>query len=744
MSLKIYFRQLQNHDANGQAKVYQPRAGMPAIPQNMELVNGTVPKPNWEDMTDHVTGLESLKLTWTNERNDEGDPALNGAFQLKRAASASLTLNGKAYEYVKEWCEDDLAASLNAVEVKIVDTGCDQEFYGWAIRSKELSSCEDEDCSYSVTLSQKDDPYHCIQKTLINDNHQGWFQELPKDGKLHPRFTYCNEIRPNGMLIGVWYMISLLGSIVMTILWTVVILTGNIGGLIRKLFGWLSKKGVPKWLNTILPPGSDTIDEAKEKLKAMYIEGSGCGREHPAPLIRDYIQNVCDKCGVKVDQVTCPIFFSPILRSPAGEFLEASSGKETGTNPHYNACYLYAPYEKGVRRYSGMIGFGSPLKEDITTYYQVNNAPNIPLSDFLNQLKGVYNADWYIKYVDGKPYLYFWRKDWFYRAPAIYDFRKNSADRLKLLQGVCFEWNEVNYPASAKGLYAIDPQDLAGNEAAPQMGGTVDFALNDSNKLFQGVLSKEVKHVGATKFRLDGANTDYLYDAMQQLLNGQALNPHIHSHMKHIIPWIRENADYALLLKNDTCELGKIIIWDGASRLHAKAVKDMVPMQTDLQSDPKPKPNTRYNPGSIAWQDRHEVLTHVKGNRNTFSRKHIKRGIYSVLSTVGGVFTQSQARLVNYPMFFDPFYKGTLWDWFHWIDDPRANPKINKSWTLKIENCCDDVEKLKILKEALEARLGATVKLPLKNYENGIITEIELSYDIDSEYGKYIQLRGTV
>lgn len=742
MQLRIYFRHLQYRDATGQAKIYRVRAGMPAIPQNLELVNGNVPQPKWIDMTDHVEGLEQLKLTWTQQRNEEGEPALNGAYQLKRAASGAITISGTAYEFVKDWCEDQLAAALNAVDVKIEDTSCDITYTGWSIHSTDIQSCEDENCTYEVTLKQKEDPYHCIQQTLISDNHQGWFQPRPTDNKLHPRFTYCNEIRPNGMLIVIWYLLSIMASIVMSTLLIVVILTGNIGALIRKILKLVGVRKMPKWLQLLIPPGSDTIKSVKEKLKVMFLEAAGCGREHPAPLIRDYIQNACDKCGVKVDDITCPIFFSPSLKSPSGDFLDASSGIKRGTNPHYNACYLYAPYEKGIRRYSGIDFLLGDADENTTTHYQYNNRPVKALSDFLNELKDIYNADWYIKYVNGDPHLYFWRKDWFYRQPAVYDFRKDKPDRNKILQGICFEWNEVKYPSYATGLYAQDAQDMAGNEAVSQMGGVAGFALEEANnKLFEGALNKETQHFGATKFRLDGAGTDYLYDAMQQLVNSQVLNVQMVPQMRTINNWLREYANYGLLLKDDTCSLPKILIWDGASRLHARAIRDKVPMSTDLHTGPVPIPNTRYNVNHEAWSTIHEVHTHVKGNKISFANP--SDGVYDILELFGS-FTKAEARLVNYPMYFDPKFEDTLWDWYHWIDDPRANPKINKNWSVKITQCCSDIKKLGLTEDAISARLGETVKLPLKNYENGIITEIEMSYQPTDVNGQYIQLKGTV
>lgn len=745
MELRIYFRHLQLYDLYGKAIIYNVPGSKPVNPLNVERLYGTVPQTAWIDVTNDVSGLDKLKLTWTIERGSDGEPAANGAFQQKRGASGTLQIEGDAYRFVKAWCDDHVAAPLNAIDVKIVDSTCG-EYAQWSIYSTQLQHCNNDVCYYELTLKQTEDPFHCIQKTVISDNWQHMFQPQPANGKMHPRFSYCNEIRPNATLIVTWYLMGFISSIVITTILSIIILTGNIGGIFTWIFKQLKKLGInlPNWLKNILPPGTDDLKAARERLRLMYIESAGCGREHPAPLIRDYIKNVCDKCGVKVDENTCPVFFSSTLRSPKGNFIEASSGVKSGFNPHYNACLLHAPVARGIRRFSGIDEPGSfEIEENTVDFYIDANAPNIALSDFLNQLKEVYNADWRIRNVNGEPHLYFWRKDWFHQSPPLYDFRDGAADAYKIIQGVCFEWNEVSYPAYAKGIYSLDALDSCGNEATDQMGGYADFGSTDKNKLFGGELDKTTNHFGATKFRLDGASTDYLYDAMQQLLNSQLLQPTTEPQMRYVNQWVDKYANYALLLRDESCTLPKILIWDtNSGYLNAKAVSNMWPMDTTLVSGaPKPVPNTRYNKNAIWWNWRHKVNTHVLGNKISFLSP--SDGVYTILGLVSR-FTEKEARLVNYPMYFEPWYNDTLWDWYHWIDDPLANPQLHKNWSLKMELCCDELKKLRLVNDSTDAAVGDTVKLPSQYYQDGIIKEIEISYDPSDKDGMYIQLKGTV
>lgn len=760
MELKIFFRQRQHYNAQQQPVLYKARQANATSPYDLELVTGTVARGTWKEMTHAVAGLEKLRLTWTNERDDEGAPALNGAFQETKSVSGMLTVSGDAYQFLKEWCEDHVAARLNEVEVRLQDSSCG-EYWGWTVGSQDIEHCENGECLYTVYLKQREDPFHCIQKTVISDNWQGWFQEKPANGKRHPRFNYCNEIRPNGTLIVTWYLLGFLAAVVLTTLGSIVIMTGNIGGIFTWLFGKLKGLGikVPNWVKAFAPPGSDDFEKMKQQLRVMYLEAAGCGRVHPAPLIRDYISNVCDRCGVKVDEYTAPIFFSKVLKSPSGDFIETSSGRKSGDNPHYYACYFNAPAKKGIRLFSGVGNVLDPkIVEDTTTFYIDGNSPLIALSDFLHHLKTLYNAEWRIKYVKGEPYLYFWRKDWFYNTTPIYDFSIGAAGRDKILEGVCFEWDEVSYPASMIGLYAQDAIDSCGNEARTQMGGNINFGDAENNKLLSGVLNKETPYFGATRFRLDGANTDYLYDAMQQLLNSQFLQSATDPQMRYVNDWIRDHVNYGLLLKDDTSTLPKVLIWDpNTGYQNAKCIMNKVPMSTALKGvRTLPKPNLRYNTGNIQWKDRYPPKTHVKGNAISFAKP--SDGIYDVLSYVGK-FTSTEARLVNYPMYFEPFYEDTMWDWFHWIDDPRSNPRVGKTWTVKIDLCCDDLKKLKVIKpfdyisnptipqiqkETQDNAIGDVVKLPLKQQRNGLISEIEVVYDPTDTLGRHIKLKGTV
>lgn len=769
MELKLYIKQTEAYDVKRGQIYYDVPSGSAYVPQNVINMPGQLPAGSrrWRDygsyidITTETSNLYKLKLTWTTERDNSGF-VIPGSLQQQKSASGTLTFEGEAYQLLKHWLIDDISAPLNCVDVKIVHVGCG-EYLDYTIKSSDLRWCEGSYCTFDVTLKQKDEALNCIKSTMIADNWQGWFNPSidPNDAnaKRHPRFSYCNEIRPNGTLVFQWWGAGVVAGSTLAVMIPLVIglngffiaINGVIAVLnavikaVRSLFGGNDAKPIKPI--TLIDP-SNIIDSYIQ----YYIESAGCGREHPAPLIRDYITNVCDKCGVAVSKETAPVFFAEQITIETSDRSRGNNGIITVSNPHYNACYLRPQVKRGIRRFGNINLFDTngpqPNEKD---FYIPDNAPLLTLDMLLDELKPLYNAEWRVKSIvkNGQmiPHLFFQRKDFFkeHSGQYVYDFSQAGNDRGKLVDGICYEWNERKTPAYVEGVYESDAADTCGNEACSQMNGMLSFGDVDANPTFEGVMSKK-SNFGATKFRLDGASTDYVYDAMQVVLNGQIFQPWTIGQMKSVQTWLERYADYALLLRDETCTLPKVLIWDTASGyMNAKCVK---PYAAHSNAGTEPSINPKFNvsilnmPLKWSHEYKHKPETFVIGSKLVAAGAD---GYYNVRDMAGAFKRSMPAMLVNYPMYFEPGYYDTLWDWFHWIDDPRLRPILNQNWTAKIELCCDDLkDKLKVFGRAEEIVLGEKVKLPSKYYGEGTITEIEVSYDPTDDKGKYIQLKGTV
>lgn len=731
MELKLYIRQTVVINKSGTQIYY---AG--TNPQSLTSVAGNLPAarqipgyPNYIDVTTSVSDIYKLKLTWTAEKNDFGE-IIPGVTQTKKSASGSIIFEGDAYTYLKKWLIDDVSAPLNSVDVQITHVGVGS-YTDYVIKASDLIWCDDKtNCTFDLTIRQKEEALTCIKRTMIDDNHQHWFEEGGGIQRKHPRFSYCNEIRPNGMLVLSWYLMAnvafiaeIINYIIAVVLNPLIFAINGIIVVINVIIAFINALGAN--INDVALIKFYDPQKLEDNLGNFFIEAAGCGREQPAPLIRDYISNVCSWCGVRVDADTAPLFYNPSY-----EFIKSTGETVVKYNHYVNATYLNAPSKKGVRRFRNLSVFGYS-EPDTDNYWLPGNSPLMTLDMYLDHILPVFNHEWNVE----NNTLYIRRKDYYTKASNIqvYDFRTGNPDRSKIIEGICYEWDETKYPAYINGIYENDAIDVCGNSAQKPMNSHLEIGNADDNPNFEGHLDK-TRQFGATKFRNDGIDTDYIMDAYQVVVNGSWMSifigPILNSFVK---PALQQYADYALMLKDDTASLPKIIIWDGNGSDNAKAAKYF-----DLSST-EPSINTKYN--SISYRTKYDPKTFVRGSKLTFATKPY--GIYRASGTFGNAVYDVPAYVINWPMFFEVGYQDNLWDNFHWIDDPRLFPAMHQTWEVKIELCADDLKHLKVFNDGKNIRLGSKVKLNIPYYPDGKITEIEVCYNTEG-IGQYIRLRGTV
>jgi hypothetical protein len=717
-NLRLYIQQQPQFNNQFQQVYY---AG--ANPQSLQVVVGLLPTarrwPNYGtfiDVTDSIGNLDDLSLEFTLDTDNEGNFTTTG-FNTKKSTSGTVVFEDTSYQLLKKWLVEDVSGSINEVAVKVHDTGCDIWYEGYAIRAQDLQWCESDVCIFNINLKQKDERLNCIQSTLIEDNWNGWFQTVPANGKKHPRFPYCNEIRPNGLLVAIWLISSFMFLVIDIILIPIILVINAVILIVNAIIAIINAIDAILGTGSLTPLGYIDPQDILENQRQAFVEAAGCGREHPAPLVRDYIKNVCDKCGVIVDAQTAPIFFADTLTIDT-----STRGLVTVSNPYTKLCYLNIPNQRGIRRFSLPSPFLAPDYNE-TDYWIDQNAPLLTLDNFLNYLKGVFNAEWILR--NGK--LYFNRKDMFKYDTPLYDFSTNGADRFRILQGVCFEYDGTTAPAYTIGIYQQDGADSCGDEARSYMNGTVSHGNTIENPTFKGQ-NDISQQFGATRFRHDGITPDYVYDAAQATLNGQG----IASLLGQVDDALQRIPDHCLLLRDETATLPKLLIWDGQSYDRAAVVKD-------IETWTGPAINPKYN--SLPWNQKHTVNTFVKGqNVNPFYNP--VAGHYKVVNWIGNAIKDTPARLVNYPMYLAPDFEGGLWDLFHWIDDPKYNPRNRTLWKVVIDLCCEDLEKLNVGGEGSGVNLGQPVKLPIPYTPEGIIRKITVNYSPEDDLGSNITIEG--
>jgi hypothetical protein len=397
----------------------------------------------------------------------------------------------------------------------------------------------------------------------------------------------------------------------------------------------------------------------------------------PAPLIRDYISNVCGKCGISYSKETIPVFFDQY-------------------SPYYNLTWYQAEIQKGIK------------KDDTSTFYLGANDPLLTLDMMLDKLKPVFNAKWRIA---GNT-LTFKRKDQFDQT-IIFDF--TGTDKAKLVTPICYEWNGDKKPAYAKAAYTMDATDTVGNDACSRFNTYVEFN-NPINPILEGEMSKVVEFAPA-RFRFDGVGSDYIEDAGKSMidLTGNILELITHNFRDTF----KAVSKGVLLVKDDKVISPKLLIWDGHSYRDARVIG-----QYGWGSNSFPEQNKVYNIENKNYQEVHT-------------------GDTARSETCDAVCFAEYSTIWNYPMVFDEMFLGNLWDQFHQIDDPRANPPMNKKWTAIMELCCGDMETVRVLSDTSQVRIGSKVHLLSSGwYTIGTIEEIEINYDPTAREGRYIQLKG--
>lgn len=435
----------------------------------------------------------------------------------KAIVSQEYTLTGAAFEMVETELINDPNGKNKFLPVQIYeDTCCETDIllFEGILRGDMVDWCY-EDCQCTVAFLEQTEEVlrtSCIKSTLVYDNWNGFQQAV------HPRITYCTEVRPDWMAYAL-LISGIMYNWILFLLYPIVFAIQAINSVLGVLEDALGAIGINVNL-TINFEGNDNVLQAYDNLlDDLNQRIVGCGRKHPSPLVRDYIQNVCDKCGLQ--------FSSTIYKDVNSQY--------------YNAVYLSAPVEKGTRN------------EDITWLDQ--NHPILTLDLFLDQLKLVHNGDY--KVINGT--LYFERKDFFWTGDIFASYSLLFDNNL-IKDRLCLSWRDETRPSFIKLQYSLDAVDVVGTEAIDRYNDIVEWNLPYSE--LQSGFTEVVLPFGPARFRGDGIDTDILGQfSWAPFSIGQQIN----------------TFQNTLLLEKGTCFQPKLLIWDGVNITDAKIRKYDVP-----------------------------------------------------------------------------------------------------------------------------------------------------------------------
>lgn len=441
-------------------------------------------------------------------KNEEGQFAIS--------FTGDLNFTGTDYDYIYNKLVVVSGAINNSVELKFIDDCCDNKEYLFLIKPESLKWCQGscELQANAVEYTPDSKAYTCVENTLIWDN---WNNIQTQS---HPKIKYCLEYRPSllqdGMLIVGMFSVFGATTILFMLATVLLPLIGMVNGIISAL-------------NSVLPSGSaissisiggftDPIDiftyikDLFETTNGQLI--AGCGYEHPSPLVRTYIGNVCGKCNIAFD--------SSILNE---------SNPAMPNFDYYNLVYFSAPVKSGR--------INNPYFVKPIVPYIDDNKPIHNGKSFMDEIVQPFNAQWDI--ANGVMRMH--RRDWFQTQIPWFDVTTYDSEKVV---SECFEWSKTRRPAYADISYQRDAIDWVGSEATPRWSAIIEWN-SPPNPLQKGPFARMFPY-SAARFREDKIERDVLsdYDWMPYGI-GQA---------------IIDNGS-AMIMNNGTSFTPKLLIWDG-------------------------------------------------------------------------------------------------------------------------------------------------------------------------------------
>lgn len=612
-ALRIYFRQHQLVDVNDDNANVVVDCGTIAT-----YVHGDTDQ-TWTEMTNFTEGLEKFQSTWDyiNQGNSDTSTTNAAGSNYDKGITLALTFWGDAFNYIWDWLLTTKCQILNAIDVRIDDVLCGKSYRLFEIKCDNLNYKPEFACRIDVQLREQDLVWHCVHRTFIWDDWQGWFNQDGTSTKQHPTFLTCVEPRPR-----------LMNSVRMalTILWEgfPAIALGVIGLFISK------------------PP-------FKEIIRRILELDNFC----PAPLIRDYIDNVAGKCGLSVDTIF----------------------HRAGT-PEYNAC-LFHPL-------SGQFYINDGDDEaSPSTAFIFENRYDITLAELLDKLKLLYCAEWYV--TPNNTVIFKPTSELIDLAP-IYDFTTGNLP----VRHLEYSFDGTKKPAYGRYQYQTDGADIGSQEISNLYNDLTDYDGPSNNPMLEGELNKSFEFA-PTAFIRDGRTKDYialiledgragalimllvlLVVAFTQLVGtltigaGIALGVFIVSWAGLIQFFANQAKDYfndpdgnytgavRLVMANQTMT-PRVLTWDGVSMTRAKVVRTNTPT-----------PAPYYNPDAVPYTTNNAI------------------GIDNAASNI-----------FNYPMYFDSMYVNNMFDRFHdAIDNPLKSLETNQEASFDTDMCCEAMDLL--------------------------------------------------
>lgn len=468
-------------------------------------------------ITGRIDGTESFEVT-IRENDQDGT--------IAKTFSSELTFYDDGYYILKTFFIDDPNGFSNSVNVKVFDDCCLKEVFSGVIKGDSIDWCEP-DCYISANIVEEKPEINCLRSTIIWDNYNN-FLDVQR-----PAVRYCIENRPGFIqVVLVWvtfvlnYLLIMILIPLLAIVFTLSTILFFICSVVCAIPGTACTQN--DCTGSVYVNPIQAVQQILDIFNEVRDVAIPCGRFHPSPLVRDYIKNVCDKCGLT--------FQSSILNDPS--------------SPYYDTLLFAAQVKKGSNRFS-------------TSYLPITeNLPVETLETLMNNvLKPTFNANFW---VIGNN-LIFERKDYFTNVATWIDSEQIYNEGRIIDNKICFSWQDRERWAFGRFEYQPDAQDYIGNEAKPRFDDIVDFN-NPYSPAQSGQLEVQIP-LSPARFRDDQIETD-IYSYFATMFGGI---------VDFFFGGVFSQTQDFLLLNQDTAFNYKLLIWDSTSGIAFAKIKRFYP-----------------------------------------------------------------------------------------------------------------------------------------------------------------------
>jgi len=472
------------------------------------MKSSIVIKLNGSEINSDIDGIDSFIINY-RESDEEG--------ALTKSYSTELTFYGDGYNILKTALIDNPNGFVNSVNVEVFDDCCNQLVFKGVIRGDSIDWCEPE-CWISCQIVEETPELTCIKSTLLYDNHDNFLDQQQK------KIRYCVEMRPQFVAEVILNMYAIWNTTIYLILLPLslaVIAIQTVAFLICSLFCVIPGTGCTQndcnqgqWTHP-----SNAFDEISFWLDDLQDRMIQCQWYHPTALVRDYIENVCRKCGLT--------FQSSILNDPA--------------SPYYNLLLFSAPVRKGYKpsETNGLLITENLPIETVDTLMQ-------------RYLKPLFNAKYWV--VDGV--LIFERRDYFQNTNIWVNSEQLLNDGRIIDNRICLSWIDEKKYAYGIYKYLDDASDIIASEASDRYNTIVEW--NNPPSEAQSEFMDNQFMSGMARFRDDEAGWEvFQYMFINNFFLGNAIN----------------DSRNLLLMSQHTAFNYKFLIWDESSGLDNARIK---------------------------------------------------------------------------------------------------------------------------------------------------------------------------